>query len=132
MSKMWLRKPYYTIICNGVRNISDPNDLVRFPGFGFWPLWYLEKFREKAFNLSTDTEERKVSNILTYSTIILPEIIVNYIVVNYIILRSSILSYDLICCDVCSLMLSDSDWFGLILMPTLCDLHWLDLVSVSP
>ena len=51
----------------GVRNISDPHDLVRFPGFGFWPLWYLEKFREKAHNLSTvDTEERKVSDLLMY------------------------------------------------------------------
>ena len=41
-------------------NVSDPNGLVRFPGFGFWPLWYFEKFKnreeslERAPNVSTD------------------------------------------------------------------------------
>ena len=40
-------------------NVSDPNDLVRFPGFGVWPFWYLEKFKNKiaswenASNIST-------------------------------------------------------------------------------
>ena len=46
------------------RNASDPNALVSFPGFGFWPLWYFEKFRERAFNLSTISERRKVKRIL--------------------------------------------------------------------
>ena len=49
-------------------NVSDPNDLVRFPGFGFWPFWYLEQFKnrketwEKASNFSKeegDIEVRK-------------------------------------------------------------------------
>ena len=57
-----------TDILLGLGNVSDPHDLVRFPGFGFWPLWYLETFREKAYNLSTSkTEERKVSSLLMYS-----------------------------------------------------------------
>ena len=87
----------------GVRNISDPNDLVRFPGFGFWPLWYLEKFREKAFNLSTDTEERKVSNILIYSTIILPEIIV--ILRNLNVSSSCLLSFNIMISPRCAKLL---------------------------
>ena len=69
----------------GVRNISDPNDLVRFPGFGFWPLWYLEKFREKVSNLSTaDTEERKVSGILIFSIRMIATIIIIHYAKNQI------------------------------------------------
>ena len=47
-------------------NISDPSGLVRFPGFGLWPYWYLEKFKnrkeiwEKTSNLSTNEETAKV------------------------------------------------------------------------
>lgn len=26
-------------------NVSNPNAPVKFPGFGFWPLWYWEMFR---------------------------------------------------------------------------------------
>ena len=48
-------------------NISDPNDLVRFPGFGFWQYWYFEAFKkrreawENASNISTADENIKVS-----------------------------------------------------------------------
>ena len=50
-------------------NISDPNGLVRFPGFGLWPYWYLEKFKhrkeiwEKSSNVSTKDETDKVTKI---------------------------------------------------------------------
>ena len=54
-------------------NISDPNGLVRFPGFGLWPYWYLEKFKnrkeiwEKASNMSTKDENVKVTTFIIIS-----------------------------------------------------------------
>ena len=52
-----------------VFNESDPNDLVRFPGFGFWPFWYLEMFKKRRdewlsnSNLSTADESIKVNQL---------------------------------------------------------------------
>ena len=52
-----------------VFNDSDPNDLVRFPGFGFWPFWYLEMFKKRRdewllnYNLSTADESIKVNQL---------------------------------------------------------------------
>ena len=33
-------------------NVSNPNAPVKFPGFGFWPLWYWEMFRNITMTLN--------------------------------------------------------------------------------
>ena len=51
------------VLFSGTKNVSDPDALVRFPGFGFWPIWYFEMFRERVANvtLPANDEEKKVT-----------------------------------------------------------------------